>query len=480
MVSGHPDAALDEYRAKRHVGRTPEPEGAISHRSDERTTFVIQEHHARALHWDLRLEWDGVLASWAVPKGLPCDPSANHLAARTEDHPLAYADFEGEIPAGEYGAGTVSIWDRGTAEIVAWTADEIVFELEGTHTHGRYALIRTSRADWLLHRMDPAPDGWETLPTQLSPMLASSRALPSETDGWAFEPKWDGLRALCFVEGGRIRLMSRNDRDLTANYPELRPFGPTFGSTQALVDGEIIAFDTQGQPDFGMLQTRMHVANAAHARRLAAAHPVTFVVFDLLQFDGHVVRGLSYDRRRELLVGLDLQGPHWSTSPAWTDIDVEAVLDATRDLGLEGIVAKERSSRYEPGVRSASWRKIKHHLGQEVVVGGWTVGSGDRSGELGALLVGVYDAEDLMYAGRVGTGFERSERRHLLDVLESLEQATSAFVTPVRNDGAVHWASPELVVEVEFAEWTAAGHLRHATYRGIRIDKAADEVTRER
>ena len=311
-------------------------------------------------------------------------------------------------------------------------------------------------------------------------MLASTRPLPTDTSGWAFEPKWDGLRALCAVDAGRVRLVSRNGRDLTSDYPELHALGDCFGSTQAIVDGEVIAFDADGRPDFGSLQPRMHVADETTARRLAADRPVTYVVFDLLQLDGRSLHDLPYDARRALLVQLDLHGPHLSTSPSWTDTELDTVLRATAGLGLEGIVAKLRSSRYEPGVRSPSWRKVKHHAGQELVVGGWTAGRGERTGELGALLVGVHDGGDLVYAGRVGTGFDRVERARLLAALTALERPDSPFAGQVRVDGEIRWSNPQTVVQVEFTEWTADGHLRHPVYRGIRTDKAADEVTRER
>jgi bifunctional non-homologous end joining protein LigD len=311
-------------------------------------------------------------------------------------------------------------------------------------------------------------------------MLASTRPLPADPSGWAFEPKWDGLRCIGAVEAGVVRLVSRNGRELSSDYPELHDLGSCFGPTQALVDGEIIAFDADGRPDFGSRQPRMHVSDEAAARQRAATDPVTYVVFDLLQLDGRSLRDLPYDARRRLLVQLDLHGPHLATSPSWTDAGLDTVLRATAGLGLEGIVAKRRSSRYEPGTRSPSWRKVKHHAGQEVVVGGWTAGRGERTGELGALLVGVHDGDDLVYAGRVGTGFDRAERVRLLATLTALEQGESPFAGPVRFDGEIHWARPEVVVQVEFSEWTASGHLRQPSYRGIRTDKSAEEVIRER
>src|SRR4051795_6543693 len=221
-----PDS-LDSYRAKRDFGHTPEPTGDVpAGQEADAPRFVVQEHHARALHWDLRLEHEGVLASWAVPKGIPADPSRNHLAVRTEDHPLEYLEFHGDIPAGEYGAGTMRIWDRGTYELHKFREDEVMVTLHGERARGRYVLFRTRGKDWMIHRMDPPQDpDREPMPERIEPMLARSGSLPREDGRWAYEIKWDGVRAIAFVEGGRVRLQTRTGRDVTARYPELRAMG---------------------------------------------------------------------------------------------------------------------------------------------------------------------------------------------------------------------------------------------------------------
>ena len=235
---------LDSYRRKRDFSATPEPTGGAE-ASDERTArFVVQEHHARALHWDLRLERDGALASWAVPKGIPADPRRNNLAVRTEDHPLEYLDFHGDIPAGEYGAGTMKIWDRGTYETHKWRDAEVMVTFHGERVRGRYVLFRTDGSNWMIHRMDPPEDpDREPMPQRIEPMLARTGELPRDDENWAYEIKWDGVRAIGYVDGGRLRLEARSGRDITSRYPELRSLGRALASSQAIVDGEVVAFD---------------------------------------------------------------------------------------------------------------------------------------------------------------------------------------------------------------------------------------------
>src|ERR1700728_2347385 len=261
---GGTDEALSPYRAKRRADRTPEPMGAETPaRATERMSFVIQEHHARALHWDFRLERDGVLVSWALPKGLPVDPKRNHLAVHTEDHPLEYGSCAGDIPAGEYGGGSVSIWDSGHYDCEKWSEREVMVVLHGTRAAGRYVLFQTGGTQWMIHQMDPAPDGWEPLPEGLRPLLATAAPPPASAGGWSYECKWEGVRALVAVDGGRIRITSRNDLDVTVSYPELRALGLALGSRQVLLDGEIVAFDDAGRASFSLLQQRMHGADAA-------------------------------------------------------------------------------------------------------------------------------------------------------------------------------------------------------------------------
>ena len=250
---------------------------ASSGRKRSRPKFVIQEHHARALHWDFRLERDGVLVSWAIPKGIPTDPATNHLAVHVEDHPLEYGGFHGEIPKGEYGGGTVSIWDRGTYETEKWNDREVMVVLHGRRAKGRYVLFATSGKNWMIHRMDPPATGFEPMPKNVKPMLALAGRLPAESQDWAVEFKWDGVRAVVFVDGGRVRASSRNEKDLTESFPELRAVGEFLGSRSAILDGEIVAFDEGGRPDFGRLQQRLHLTGehriSTRARQIRGVVP---------------------------------------------------------------------------------------------------------------------------------------------------------------------------------------------------------------
>ncbi|GAC1328034.1 MAG: hypothetical protein NVSMB13_14870 [Mycobacteriales bacterium] len=476
-------AGLDAYRAKRDPRRTPEPvpaAGALPAGNDD--TFVIQEHHATALHWDFRLERDGVLVSWAVPKNLPLDPKTNHLAVHTEDHPMSYASFAGDIPAVEYGGGQVTVWDRGTYTCQKWTDREVKVVLSGERVSGRYVLFQTGGKNWMVHRMDPSPDGWAPLPAGIAPMLATTGPLPPapQDDRWSYEFKWDGVRATIYVDGGRITIRSRNDRDVTVSYPELRALGEALGSRQVVLDGEIVAFDDSGRPSFGALQQRMHVAKPAEARRLAAQAPATFLAFDLLHLDGRATIDLPYAERRALLDSLALAGPSWQTPPTFSG-DGAAVLAASQAQGLEGVVAKRLDSAYVPGRRSEAWRKVKNVRHQEVVIGGWKPGAGNREGQLGSLLLGVHGAGGLLFAGHVGTGFTQQALRELGQTLAPLRRAVPSFAEEVPRAQArdAVWVEPVLVGEVEFTEWTRDNRLRHPSWRGLRPDKDPADVVRE-
>src|ERR1022692_3214068 len=305
------DTALAAYRAKRDPARTPEPMGAPrpSRQQDQgRPSFVIQEHHARALHWDFRLEHDGVLISWALPKGVPEDPATNHLAVHTEDHPLEYGSFEGDIGKGEYGGGRVTIWDHGEYELEKWTEREVKVVLHGSRAQGRYVLFATGGKNWMIHRMDPARAGFQPLPERIQPMLAVPGSLPGSDDGWAYEVKWDGVRAIVYVSGGRARALSRNDKDITGSFPELREAGEQLGARPAVLDGELVALGPDGRPSFGLLQQRLHLSDRSQVTRRAREIPATYVVFDVLHLDGRSLLHLSYDERREHLESLGLSG----------------------------------------------------------------------------------------------------------------------------------------------------------------------------
>ena len=476
---------LSTYRRKRDPARTPEPVPRRTRpsRTGSDDTFVIQEHHATALHWDFRLERDGVLVSWAVPKGLPVEPSTNHLAVHTEDHPLEYATFEGDIPEGEYGGGQVILWDRGTYECEKWTDREVKVTLHGSRVEGRYVFIKTGRRDrdWMVRRLDPAPDGFEPLPQLIRPMLAVLRDdLPRDQDNWGYEFKWDGVRATVYVDGGRPRVLSRNDRDVTASYPELRDLAESLGSRQVLLDGEIVALDANGRPSFEALQSRMHVTNSAQVRRLMKQTPVTFLVFDVLHLDGRAMLEEPYVERRSVLEALDLSGPSWQTPPHFEG-DGDAVVAASKTQGLEGVMVKRLDSRYYPGKRSDCWWKVKNLQTQEVVIGGWKPGAGRRAGAIGSLLLGVPGPGGLEFAGHVGTGFTDKMLRDLEAQLAPLARDQSPFATPVPREHAktAKWVEPTVVGEVVFSEWTREGRLRHPAWRGLRPDKAANDVVRE-
>ncbi|HET8929739.1 MAG TPA: non-homologous end-joining DNA ligase [Acidimicrobiales bacterium] len=311
----------------------------------------------------------------------------------------------------------------------------------------------------------------------VEPMLAVPGREPVHGDHWAYEGKWDGVRAIAHLDTDGVRLMSRNGNDITVAYPEIGPLAAASGVSQAIVDGELIA-TVAGRPSFSALQPRMHQRDPTAIARLVDDVPVTYVIFDLLELDDRSLLSLPYDERRHVLEALDLAGPSWRTPPSWTDTTLEAMLDATRASGLEGVIAKRRNSPYRPGTRSDAWRKFKHGTAQEFVVGGWTPGQGARHGELGALLVGYHRDGALHYAGKVGTGFDKGERGRLVTLLVERSRATCPFVDETGQSDA-DWVDPEIVVEVAFGEWTPTGHLRHPVYRGLRNDKTAREVTRE-
>jgi bifunctional non-homologous end joining protein LigD len=475
---------LETYRRKRDFAETPEPAGAPAEGAPG-ARFVIQEHHATRLHWDLRFERDGVLVSFAVPNGLPEEPKDNRLAVHTEDHPLEYLDFEGEIPKGSYGAGTMRVWDRGTYEELKWQPRKIEVALHGERVQGRYALFPIDKDErpknWMIHRMDPPADtGRQPMPEKIVPMMARLGTLPKDDARWAFEIKWDGVRAIAHSEPGRLRLHSRNLNDITARYPELARLNRALSHHRAILDGEIVALDAEGRPSFGALQRRMHLASDSAVRRLSREAPVTYMIFDLLWLDGHSLMDLPYSERRARLAELELDGERWRT-PDYVAGRGADVLRATSEQGLEGVVAKRLDTPYEPGRRSACWVKVKNVDRQEVVVGGWMPGEGRRRDRIGALLVGVREDGHLRYAGRVGTGFTEPELDRLAALLRPLERDTPPFDAPGQTDpprGAV-WVEPRHVAEVEFREWTQGGQMRAPSYKGLRDDKAPEDVAQE-
>ena len=315
------------------------------------------------------------------------------------------------------------------------------------------------------------------LDLRIAPMLAVSGTLPANDDQWAFEVKWDGVRVIAYVDGGGLRMESRNLLDITARYPELHGLPDALGGRGAVLDGEVVTFDEDGRPSFGRLQHRMHVAGEREVRMRMAEFPVVYMAFDVLWLDGEPTMRLPYTERRALLASLQLQGESWQT-PAHHIGDGAAMVAASRERGLEGVLAKKLDAVYEPGKRSRCWLKVKNTARQEVVIGGWLPGAGNRTGRIGALLVGYYDGDDLRFAGKVGTGYTDRMLAELAETLAPLARPTSPFANKVPYKQA-QFVEPTLVCDVEFTEWTATNTLRHPSFKGLRFDKAARDVVKE-
>jgi len=550
--------ALEEYRRKRDFARTPEPRGGEGPRETRpgahfpgwealpRPRFCVQMHRATRLHWDLRLEHNGVLLSWAVPKGPTLDPMQRRLAMQVEDHPIEYGDFEGVIPDG-YGKGTVLLWDAGRLEWEPETAadvdaalakGDVKFVMHGGKLGGRYALVHTGARSrtgggaenaWLLikKRDECAASGWDAadhavsvktgrnmeaiaagvgedadqvwrsgedggrldtllegapkraLPGDVRPMLAERVAQAFTREGWWWEIKYDGVRALAIVENGEVTLRSRKGRDETSRYPELQRIAGALLLRDAVVDGEIVAFGDDGKPSFERLQSRINLTRAADITHAQQGCPVTFCAFDLISASGRDLRNLPLEQRKRALRAVlrDAPGVLYADH---VETEGEAFFAAVQAQGLEGVVGKQAESRYEAGRRSRHWVKVKAWNTQDCVVGGWTSGRGGR-GALGALVLGIYEDGRLRHAGQVGSGLDSATIRTLLRQLEELRAPRSPFDgAPPQTDQPATWVKPELVCEARFSEWTSAGTLRHPTFLRMRPDVAPKDCVRER
>ena len=465
---------LTTYRSMRDAGKTREPVPQKPPTVGNDDTFVIQEHHARRLHYDFRLERNGVLVSWAVPKNLPEKTSVNHLAVHTEDHPLEYATFEGSIPKGEYGGGEVVVWDSGTYEAEKFRDNppdgpeeggEVIVTLHGSKVSGRYALIQTGGKNWLAHRMKEQP---QPTPEDVKPMLATHGSVAKLTKmGWAFEGKWDGYRLLVDANRGALKLRSRSGRDVTGEYPQLEALAADLAEHHVTLDGEVVALDEAGVPNFGLMQNR------------ARSTRIEFWAFDILQLDGRSLLRAKYSDRRKLLETLAKGGG--LIVPEQLSGDGPEALEHARAKRWEGVVAKKRDSTYQPGRRSQSWIKDKLWLTQEVVIGGWRAGEGGRTSGIGALMIGVPEGDGLAFAGRVGTGFTDKDLAALKKTLAPLHTDESPFNTRLSSLDArgVTFVEPTLVGEVRYSERTSDGRLRQPSWRGMRPDKSPDEVVWE-
>ncbi|HEY0417509.1 MAG TPA: DNA ligase D [Gaiellaceae bacterium] len=459
---------LSEYRRKRDPAKTPEPFSGEERRSTQ-PIFVVQRHDARRLHYDFRLERGGALASWAVPKGVPVAPGARALAVHVEDHPLEYATFHGEIPKGQYGAGTVEIWDDGTYDLLEEKRNgQLTVDLHGTRLHGRYTLVPArldgKEENWLL--IKGHDEGGEPVQGTYRPMLASLETHIPHGEAWTFEVKFDGYRAVAYIRGGECRLVSRNDNDLTERFPDVaKALVKAVKSPNAVVDGEVTRIDPAGRTSFSELQQ--------------GTGPLVYYAFDLLELDGEPLVELPLAERKARLERLlDRRVKNVAFSQGFDDGD--ALFEVAREQKLEGVVAKRVESTYKPGRRTRDWLKIKSDNTDEFVVVGYTRGAGRRAGTFGSLVLAVNEGTELRYVGNVGTGFDDAEIRKLLGLLRPLHRDTSPFAVvpkmPRVRKGDVQWVEPQLVAQVRYGEWTHDGHLRHPAYQGIREDKDAGEV----
>lgn len=531
-----PAKPLEKYVAKRNFSKTPEPSGAAKAKpsAGKRLRFVVQMHRASRLHWDFRLEADGVLKSWAIPKGPTLDSGEKRLAMHVEDHPLDYRDFEGIIPKGNYGAGEVIVWDRGTYKLLEGTdtteqiaKGSLKFELFGKKLHGNFALVHIKKARdgednaWLLIKerddssdpkwrvedhaesvksgrtladlaKDPKAPHWISnrpesaakpresrkpaaakLPSDAQAMLATAVDEPFDDRKWLFELKWDGYRALAKIDrDGAVTLTSRNGNDLTAKFPDLANLAEAFSERPLILDGEIVVLDAEGRSSFQRLQERLDRFGRSQPEKA----PVTFVAFDVLYANGRDVRKEPLEKRKAMLEAL-LTGKGPVMFSKHVVGDGKKLFELAQARNLEGIMAKRLDSLYA-GRRSRDWLKIKTGRRQEVVVGGWTEGRGSRK-HFGALLVGVYEKNEFVYAGSVGTGFDAKKLASLAKRLAPLERKTSPFANPPKTDTPAHWVKPELVAEVAFNEWTREGLMRQPVFIALREDKAPGDVVRE-
>jgi bifunctional non-homologous end joining protein LigD len=482
VIAASKDPNLGEYLRKRTFGPegTPEPPPSRPKRP-KGNSFVIQKHRATRLHYDLRLERHGAMPSWAVPKGLPISRNDRRLAVQTEDHPIEYASFAGTIPEGHYGAGEVRIFDDGTYDLVEWDDKKVSFVLHGRRYPGlEYHLVKT-RTDWLVFLASHQEAPLIASPGPYVPMLAEPGGKPFDGKDWWFEPKLDGIRALATMTTGETRLQTRNGRDVSDAYPELHMIHELVNQVNAVVDGEIVAFDADGRPSFETLQQRMNLRNEREIKRMSKQIPVTLVAFDLLWLDGEELAGLPLEDRRVLLEGV-VERDERLEVVTHVEGEGKAFVEAAKKLRLEGVVAKRKVSRYEPGRRTPNWRKIKLTNTQDCVILGWTRGEGSRGQTFGALLVGAIVEGDLRWIGQVGTGFTQKMQDVVMEQLRPLVRKTPPIDDKdLRAVKGATFVEPRLVCEVEYLEITkSTNKMRAPSFKGLRPDKGPDETLLER
>src|SRR6266550_1988405 len=510
--------ALAEYKAKRDFRKTAEPKGGKPLPKAVRgaSRFVIQKHDARRLHYDFRLQMEGVLKSWAVPKGLPWKKGEKHLAVEVEDHPIEYEDFEGVIPEGNYGGGTVMVWDRGTyyvygeQPVKSLQEGKLHLVLDGKKARGEWTLVRIRGRDneknqWLILKTgaDAKPiskkledqsvktgravvGSQQDLPAAkarfIDPMKPRLVETPPTAGDWIYELKFDGIRLIAVRSGKKVSLLSRNKNELTGRFPEIVEAVKSLPARECVIDGEVVALDKEGRSSFQLLQAREMEGRKS---------PVYFYAFDLLQLDGKSLIGLPLEARKNVLEKLCADAGDPIRYPGVIGGDAKALLDEVKHRGLEGIVGKQLTSVYEPGRRSGAWIKLKCANEQEFVIGGYTPPQGSRK-HFGAILVGYYENKKLVFAGKVGTGFTTEWLSVLHKKFRAEERSDCPFVDlPSKQNGQwvlgitpsmmrkMHWVKPVFVCEIKFAEWTRDGKLRAPVFLGLREDKKASDVVRD-
>jgi DNA ligase D-like protein (predicted ligase)/DNA ligase D-like protein (predicted polymerase)/DNA ligase D-like protein (predicted 3'-phosphoesterase) len=459
---------LDSYSAKRSFERTPEPEPGMPSKAG--SAFVVHRHHASRLHYDLRLEKDGVLRSWAVPKGLPPRPGIMRLAVNVEDHPLDYVNFEGVIPKGEYGGGTMWKFAQGWHEISKQKKDGFYFRLHSPQLNGEYRIHHTKENQWLLERVDSPQIDW--LQSNIEPMLGQPAKTPPNSGDYLYELKWDGIRALITLDEGTIKIRGRKGMDFTDKFPELLVVDESFRATSGVFDGEIVCLEPDGKPNFGDVITRMQQTSAGAIERLKAKHAAVCYLFDCLYLDGRAIVNEPLTRRREWLADAIRTGGSYRVSEAMED--GPSLFAAVREMGLEGIMAKQRNSPYLPGKRSESWLKIKARQTTECVIVGYTKGEGERRTKFGALHLAQFVDDILKYRGKVGTGFDEKTMAAIFEQLSKLTIKSRPVKEKPLDAAQSVWVEPKLMCEVQYARITPDGMLREPVFIRLRPDLALE------
>jgi DNA ligase D-like protein (predicted ligase)/DNA ligase D-like protein (predicted polymerase)/DNA ligase D-like protein (predicted 3'-phosphoesterase) len=455
-------AQLKSYLDKRDFDKTPEPPPSIV--ETDGSAFVVHRHHASRLHYDLRLEKDGTLLSWAVPKGMPHKPGIKRLAVQTEPHPVEYLQFDGEIPKDQYGGGMMWIFARGKYEITKEKKDGFYFHLSSPQMDGEFRMHNTKQKEWLLERVDR--DLVSILDDNIPVMLAdSAKGVPAQAADYFYEVKWDGIRAIIAIEEGVIKIKSRNHNDLTDRFPELTKVNESFRISNGIFDGEIVCLDKKGRPDFKKVISRMHSNNSVKIERAMATNQAYCYLFDCIYLDGRSLVNEPIERRRAWCKDSIKKGTNYRMSEAIDD--GQALWEAAGKMGLEGILAKRRGSKYQIGKRTKDWIKIKHRQTEEVLIIGYTEGTKDRVRTFGALHVAESQNGQLIYRGKVGTGFDGNKMKEIRKVLESLETSVKPISDKTPDDKITTWVTPKVTCEVEFASITNNGTFREPIFQTL-------------